>query len=141
MAWRLLPGIRNISALRANKVFELAADGLRTSTRRRRFKRRNSAPPAVESRFSRRSHASAEPPTPPETFEQVPKRTDRRQQHCVRGVQVFGVRRLLSADARAKGRTAADAARLVGWSQATLYRYTAASGQAASTGETQDAPT
>lgn len=45
------------------------------------------------------------------------------------------------ADARAKRPTAADAARLVGWSRATLYRYTAASGQAASTGETQDAPT
>lgn len=28
------------------------------------------------------------------------------------------------ADARAKGRTAADAARLVGWSRATLYRHT-----------------
>lgn len=29
----------------------------------------------------------------------------------------------IAADARAKGRTAEDAARLVGWSRATLYRY------------------
>lgn len=32
----------------------------------------------------------------------------------------------IAADARAKGRTAADAARLVGWSRATLYRHSAA---------------
>jgi len=29
----------------------------------------------------------------------------------------------IAADARAKGRTAEDAARLVGWSRATLYRH------------------
>ncbi len=29
----------------------------------------------------------------------------------------------IAADARAKGRTADDAARLVGWSRATLYRH------------------
>ena len=29
----------------------------------------------------------------------------------------------ITADARAKGRTAEDAARLVGWSRATLYRH------------------
>lgn len=34
------------------------------------------------------------------------------------------------ADARAKGRTAAEAARLVGWSRATLYRHTAAAARA-----------
>lgn len=32
----------------------------------------------------------------------------------------------VAAEARAKGRTAADAARLVGWSRATLYRHQAA---------------
>ena len=42
------------------------------------------------------------------------------------------------ADARAKGRTAEDAARLVGWSRATLYRHqqTAASSSAATVAET-----
>lgn len=34
----------------------------------------------------------------------------------------------IAADARAKGRTAAEAARLVGWSRATLYRHQQASG-------------
>jgi len=29
----------------------------------------------------------------------------------------------IAADARAKGRTAEEAARLVGWSRATLYRH------------------
>jgi hypothetical protein len=29
----------------------------------------------------------------------------------------------IAQDARAKGRTAEDAARLVGWSRATLYRH------------------
>jgi len=29
----------------------------------------------------------------------------------------------IAADARAKGRTAKDAARLVGWSRAALYRH------------------
>ncbi|MGP5049333.1 recombinase family protein, partial [Glutamicibacter ardleyensis] len=30
---------------------------------------------------------------------------------------------VIAEDARAKGRTAEDAARLVGWSRATLYRH------------------
>lgn len=36
----------------------------------------------------------------------------------------------VATDARAKGRTAADAAQLVGWSRATLYRHQAEAGRA-----------
>jgi len=39
----------------------------------------------------------------------------------------------IAQDARAKGRTAEDAARLVGWSRATLYRHQQASGAREST--------
>jgi len=38
------------------------------------------------------------------------------------------------SDARAKGRSATDAARLVGWSRATFYRHQQAVDSAASTG-------
>lgn len=36
----------------------------------------------------------------------------------------------VTAEARAKGRTAAEAAQLVGWSRATLYRHQAAAERA-----------
>ncbi|HYN73189.1 MAG TPA: recombinase family protein, partial [Nakamurella sp.] len=40
----------------------------------------------------------------------------------------------IAADARTKGRTAAEAARLVGWSRATLYRHQAATQRAEAAG-------
>lgn len=40
----------------------------------------------------------------------------------------------IAADARAKGRTATEAARLVGWSRATLYRHQAAARRAEAAG-------
>lgn len=39
--------------------------------------------------------------------------------------KVIAEKLAIAADARAKGRTAAEAARLVGWSRATLYRHAA----------------
>ncbi|WP_435868672.1 hypothetical protein [Arthrobacter burdickii] len=41
--------------------------------------------------------------------------------------KVIADKTALAADARAKGRTAEEAARLVGWSRATLYRHQQAS--------------
>lgn len=41
----------------------------------------------------------------------------------------------VAVDARAKGRTAADAAQLVGWSRATLYRHQAEADRATSAKE------
>jgi DNA invertase Pin-like site-specific DNA recombinase len=44
--------------------------------------------------------------------------------------KVIAEKLTIAADARAKGRTAAEAARLVGWSRATLYRHQAAARRA-----------
>jgi len=49
--------------------------------------------------------------------------------------QVIAEKLAVAADARAKGRTAADAAELVGWSRATLYRHQAKADRAAATAE------
>ena len=49
----------------------------------------------------------------------------------VSGPKVIAEKLQLAVEARAQGETAAEAARLVGWSRATLYRYQA---QQASTG-------
>jgi DNA invertase Pin-like site-specific DNA recombinase len=48
---------------------------------------------------------------------------------------VIGRKLAIVNEARAAGHTAADAANLVGWSRATLYRHQAAAGQGWSAGE------
>lgn len=53
----------------------------------------------------------------------APKQNGTRFGRTAVNPEVIADKLAIAADARAKGRTAEEAGRLVGWSRATLYRY------------------